>query len=163
MCWPAGLAAADMPNQVYANVPSITAYGRHSAPPMSDLLTASGTVSGNTGKTECAKFAELLVRNKKDPRVNVTALQFKSLTPSDARASATWDLITQADISHIVNVKVGYPGGTGFSGGTADDYYIEGRALTVRPATSAYDYVELDLEVSPYVWSADTHGVFPPL
>ena len=73
-------------------------------------------------------------------------------------------MLTRADISDIVNVKAGYPGGTGFTGSSPqDDYYIEGRALTVRPSgSSTYDYVELDLEVSPYVWSADTHNVFPP-
>lgn len=167
ICYPQGLAATDMPNQVYANTPSITAYGRHSAPPMSELLTADyagpGTINPPDGKTQCAMYAELLVRNKKDPRLNITALQLKSIDTSDARASVTWELITKADISHIVNVAAGYPGGTGFTGGsTQDDYYIEGRALQVRPANTSYDYVELDLEVSPYLWSADTHSVFPP-
>jgi hypothetical protein len=66
-------------------------------------------------------------------------------------------------VSDMVNVKVGYPSGTGFAGGsTADDYFIEGRQMQVRPANTAYDYVTLDLSLSPYVWSADTHGVFPP-
>ena len=87
----------------------------------------------------------------------------KSIDTSDFRASATWDVLTKSDISHIVNIAAGYPGGSGLTGGaTADDYYIEGRALTVRPSGTTYDYVELDLDVSPYVWSADTNGVFPP-
>ena len=138
---------------------------------MSDLILASGITRVAGGSTYVAKdandesalYAELLVKNKKDPRVSPTAVQLKSINPTDFRASATWDVLTQSDISHILNIAAGYPGGTGLTGGaTADDYYIEGRSLTVRPANSSYDYVELDLEVSPYVWSADTHNVFPP-
>ena len=166
ICYPQGLQPADMPGQVYANTPSITAYGKHQANPMSDLLTGDyagpGTITPSDGKTQCALYAELLVLNKKDPKLCPTALNLKSIDTSDSRASATWDVLTKSDISHIVNIAAGYPGGTGLTGGaTADDYYIEGRALTVRPANTDYDYVDLNLEVSPYVWSADTHGVFP--
>lgn len=160
--YPQGIAPADMPNAVYADPTSIAAYGKHAAQPMSDLLTLEGIVSGYDDKTECAKFAELLVKNQKDPREAVSSLQLKSVYPQDARASSTWALITQADISHIVNVAVGYPGGTGLAGASPDDdYYIEGRQMRVRPLQSTFDYVELDLEVSPAVWSMDTHGVFP--
>ncbi len=167
MCYPQGLAATAIPGQVYADTSSITTYGKHATNPMTDLITANyagpGTISPDDGKTQCFLYAELLVKNKKDPRLSPTALQLKSINPADFRGSATWDVLTRSDISHIVNVAVGYAGGTGLLGGaTVDDYYIEGRALTVRPANSAYDYVELDLEVSPFVWSADTHGVFPP-
>ncbi len=167
MCYPQGLAATAIPGQVYADSSSISAYGKHAANPMTDLITAQyagpGTISPDDGKTQCFLYAELLVKNKKDPRLCPTAIQLKSINPSDFRGSATWDVLTRSDISHIVNVAVGYAGGTGLLGGaTVDDYYIEGRALTVRPANTAYDYVELDLEVSPFVWSADTHGVFPP-
>ncbi len=166
ICYPQGLAATAIPDQVFANSASITAYGKHSANPMTDLITAKyvgfGTISPDDGQTQCLLYAELLVKNKKDPRICPTALQFKSINPTDFRASATWDLLTRSDISHIVNLAVGYPGGTGLMGGaTTDDYYIEGRALTVRPANSAYDYVELDLDVTPFEWSADTHSVFP--
>jgi hypothetical protein len=162
MCWPQGLDGADMINQVYADPTSITAYGKHSAPPMSDLLTLEGVTSGNTGKAECLAFAELLVKNQKDPREAITALQVKAIRPDDPRASATWGILTRSDISHIVNCAVGYPAGTGLAGDSPDDdYYIEGRSLQVRPLNPDHDYVELDLEVSPAVWSMDTHGVFP--
>lgn len=161
IAYPQALAPADMPGQVYADATSITAYGKHAAPPISNLIIASGH-GGNTGKAECALYAELLVKNQKDPREAVTALQTKSIDPSDARAAKTWAFICGADISHIVNVAVGYPAGTGFTGGSpADDYYIEGRSLTVRPANASYDQVEFDVEMSPAVWSMDTHSVFP--
>lgn len=166
MAWPDGLDAADMPAQVFADTTSITDYGKHQADPMSDLLTGDyagpGTITPTDGKTQCALFAELLVKNQKDPREAITALQLKAIRPDDPRASATWGVLTQSDISHIVNVAVGYPGGTGFAGGSPeDDYYIEGRQLMVRPLNATHDYVELNLDVSPAVWSMDTHGVFP--
>jgi hypothetical protein len=163
--WPKGTVAADMPNQVYADTTSVTTYGQHAAPPMSELLTADdGLESGNpNGRVECFDYAKLLVLNQKDPRESISALQVKTVHPTDARAAATWAILTKSDISHIVNVAVGYPGGTGFAGDSPDDdYYIEGRSLKVRPLEPGFDYVELDLEVSPAVWSMDTHGVFPP-
>ena len=47
--------------------------------------------------------------------------------------------------------------------------WLKSKALRVRPLSASalasglpgYDYVELDLEVSPAIWSQDTHGVFP--
>ena len=163
ICYPQGLAAANMPNQVYADTASISTYGKHTPPgPMSDLLIANRVGGAVEGKTECLNYAKLLVKNQKDPREAITALNLKSINPNDSRASATWDILTRSDISDIINVAGGYPGGTGITGAaTADDYYIEGKQMQVRPANTAYHYVELDLEVSPAVWSMDTHGVFP--
>jgi hypothetical protein len=148
---------------VFANITSINKYGKQQVAPMSDLLTKEGTVTGYNANKETFHFAKLLVKNQAEPRESITALQLKAIRPDDPRAAATWALITRADISHIVNVAVGYPGGTGFAGDSPeDDYYIEGRSLRVRPLNPTHDYVELDLEVSPAVWSMDTHGVFPP-
>ncbi len=166
MCYPQGTPATAIPDQVYANSASITAYGKHQANPFTDLITSTyvgpGTISPDDGQTQCYMYAELLVKNKKDPRLCPTAVQLKSINPTDFRASATWGMLTRSDISHIVNIAVGYAGGTGLLGGaTVDDYYIQGRNLTVRPANSAYDYIELELDVTPFEWSADTHGVFP--
>jgi hypothetical protein len=166
MCYPQNTTPADIPAQVYADTSSITAYGKHAANPMSDLIVGDyvgpGTISPDDGITQCQLYAELLVKNKKDPRICPTTLQMKSIQTTDFRASATWNVLTSTDISDIVNIATGYPGGTGLTGGaTADDYYIEGRSLVVRPANTSYDYVELNLEVSPYIWSADTHSVFP--
>lgn len=166
VCYPQGIKPADMPDQVYADQTSIGDYGKHAAPPMSDLLTADDSLSSRfaNAREECFHFAKLLVLNKKDPREAITALQVKAIRPDDDRAAATWAFLTRTDISHIVNCAVGYPAGTGFSGASPDDdYYIEGRSLQVRPLNPTHDYVELDLEVSPAVWSMDTHGVFPEI
>ncbi len=166
MCYPQGTPATAIPDQVYGNTVSIAAYGKHQANPMTDLITGKyvgfGTITPDDGQTQCYMYAELLVKNKKDPRLCPTAVQLKSIQPTDSRSSATWDILTRSDISDIVNIAVGYAGGTGLMGAaTVDDYYIQGRALTVRPANTGYDEVELDLEVTPFVWSADTNDVFP--
>lgn len=160
IAYPQGIAAADMPGQAYVDSTSITDYGKHAAQPMSDLLTLHDNVLGLDGNATTALFAELMVKNQKDPREALTALQVRAIRPDDSRANETWALLTQADISDIVNVAVGYPGGTGFTGSSPDDdYYIEGRQMRIRPLNPDHDYVELDLNVSPAVWSMDTHGV----
>ncbi len=166
IAYPANMKPEHMPNQVFANTASITAYGKHSAPPMSDLLTKKRVDSqgGENANQETFCFAQLLVLNQKDPRIGVGSLQVKSVHPSDHRAGPTWAMLTQADVSHIVNIDVGYPGGTGLTGASpADDYYIEGRDMSVRPlGDSEYDAVTMTLATTPFEWSADTHGVFPP-
>lgn len=164
--YPQGIDAADMPAQVFADTSSITSYGKHNAPPMSDLLVAADQSDTPTpsfnGKQLCAAYAEILVKNKKSPHVAVSALQVKTVHPDDARAATTWAFLTRSDISHVVNVAVGYPGGTGFNGDSpADDHFIEGRSLVVRPLQPGFDYVELNVETTPVEWSSDFHGVFP--
>ena len=134
--------------------------------PITDILNGGPT----DRYEECLAFAELIVKNFKDPREAITALQVKTVSPLDARGPDVWALLSQADVNDMVNVKVGYPAGTGFSGASPDDdYFIEGMSMQVRPLSPSagfsdlpgFDSVELDLEVSPAVWSQDTHGVFP--
>jgi hypothetical protein len=163
IAYPANMPAAQMPSQVYADTTSITAYGKHQAPPMSDLLISTAVFDSTGRYPETLMFAELLVKNQKDPRESITAIQLKSINPSTPRAANVWSCLTLSDVSDVVNIKVGYPDGTGFTGTSpADDYFVEGRQMTVRPANATFDYVELNLELSPFVWSADTHSVFPP-
>ncbi len=175
VCYAQGTPQARVPSQVYADTTSITDFGHYVAPPMTDLLIDVPTTDIANGhpswtrNDECLAYAELIVKNMKDPRENITALQVKTVHPFDSRGEDVWACLTQADVDDIVNVRVGYPAGTGFTGGTPDDYYIEGRTMRVRPLDSSsfnsslpgYDYVEQDLAVSPAVWSMDTHSVFP--
>lgn len=176
VCYPQGMPASKMPNQVYADTTSINDFGHYAAPPMSDLLTAKPIASNRYGHPdwdrydECLHFAELIVKNMKDPREAITALQVKTVHPHDSRAERVWACLTQADVNDMINVRVGYPYGVGFTGGDVDEYFVEGRELRVRPLDAStfasslpgYDYVEQDLSVSPAEWSQDTHGVFPP-
>lgn len=162
ICYPQGIKQEDMINQIYADTTSINDFGHYTAPPMSDLLTQYGSFDGVGRYIETFRYAELLVKNQKDPREAITALQLKAIHPDDPRAPNVWWALTHLDVSDMVNVAVGYPGGVGLTGSSpADDYFVEGREMRVRPLTPEFDYVELDLEVSPAVWSQDTHGVFP--
>lgn len=177
VAYPQGIQQDKMVNQVYADVTSINEYGHYAAPPMSDLLTAKPIADNLNGHPswdrydETFRYAKLLVENQKDPRPSITALQIKTVQPLDPRASNVWFALTRSDVSDMVNVKAGYaPEGTGFGGDSPeDDYFIEGRQMRVRPFESSetfsalpgYDWVELDLQVSPAVWSMDTHNIFP--
>lgn len=157
--WPTGMNQADMAAQVYTDATSITSYGYHGLPPMTDLQILAGTTTGNDAKTECLGYAKLYVKNRKDPLERVQTMTVKAVDPDDSRASATWGLLTKADISDIVNLSVGYPGADGV--GLQDfDQYIEGYTTRVRPLNDQFDYVERDFDVSPSEWSMDTHGVF---
>jgi hypothetical protein len=175
VCSPQGMNQNQMPNQVFSDTTSIDDFGHYAAPSMENLLTAdpiTDNLNGHptwTRNTECLKYAELIVKNMKDPREAITRLQVKTVDPLDSRAEGVWGCLTAADVNDIVNTKIGYPAGTGFTGSSPDDdHYVEGRQLRVRPLDSStisslpgYDYVELDLSVSPAVWSMDTHNVFP--
>lgn len=159
VAWPTGMDQADMPGQVFADATSQTDYGYHGMPAMEDLQIFEGTTTGNTGKVECAKYAELWVKNRKDPLERVETLTLKSVWPDDSRASSTWGMLTRADISDIINLSVGYPGTEGV-GLQEYESYIEGYSTRVRPLNPDYDYVERDFDISPAEWSTDSHGVF---
>ncbi len=173
VCYPQGTMTSQIPSQVFADTTSIDDFGHYVAPPMTDILTDVPIVDEHHGgpanrNEECLAFAELIVKNMKDPRESVTSLQLKSVHPLDSRAEDVWACMTQVDVNDMVNLKVGYPGGTGFTGTDADDYFVEGRSLTVRPLDSSsvsdqpgYDLVTSDLNVSPAYWSQNNDGVFP--
>lgn len=151
IAWPIGIAEADMPNQVFEDATSITAHGKHSLPPMSDLIIAAAPTTGNTPAVECQKFAEFFVHYLKDPQTRITSCVVKAIQPDDPRAAATWDVLTKADISDIMRTTVGYPSGTGID----IDNYIEGFTKRVRPLNPDYDHVEVEFNLTPTSWSMD--------
>ncbi len=162
--YPRGIAAADMPGQNYKDVTSIADFGLHSWS-ATDLVINAGTTSGEyppaslltSANYQCFLFAKFFVENQKTPGNRIKTLTIKMLDPGDSRAEATWAVLCGSEISDIINLKVGYPGGTGID---AVDYYIEGVTMRIRPLNPIYDHVELDLDVSPAEWSMDTHMVF---
>lgn len=159
VAWPTGMDQADMPGQVYTDTTSISDYGYHGMPAMEDLQILAGTTTGNDAKTECLGYAGLYVENRKNPLERVQTLTVKAIRPDDPRASSTWGLLTEADISDILNLSVGYPGADGV-GLQNFDQYIEGYSTRVRPLNPTHDYVERDFDISPAEWSMDTHGIF---
>ncbi len=144
VAYPRGIAETAIAGQVYEDSTSITAYGYRSWSAV-DLLTARGTTTMNDGDAETKLFAEYYVENYKDPRTRVEALTFLSIAPEDERAAATWALIAGVDISDVVTLTSGYPGGVGMS----EDFYVEGSEMSVTVLNDDYDMVELTLNVSP--------------
>lgn len=156
VCYPRGIEDEDVAGQVYEDATSIGAFGKYSRD-ATDLIIKAGTTTGNSRNVETKKYAELIVKNQKDPTSTISALMLKALAPTDPRATATWAALVGTDVSDIVNVTVGYPGGTGIQN---TNFFIEGLSGRMRPLNPSYDYVEVELDVSPAVWSMDTHGVF---
>jgi hypothetical protein len=135
---------ANIPAQIVTDATSITAFG-YRGWSARDLLTLQGTTTGNNAADETKLFAAFYVANYALPRTRVEALTFKSIHPDDDRGAATWALICGSDVSDIVNLTHTYPGGDVLS----EDFYIEGREMTIRPLNPSYDMVELSLNVSP--------------
>lgn len=146
---------ADKPGQtVVDGGTSIADYGRRvwRAP---DLLTKRGTTTGNDGLDETKLFAAFYVANYAQPRTRIEALTLKSIRTNHGQAEATWAMLTRADISDVVDVAVGYPGGEGLS----EEFYIEGRELSVRRANPDYDLAVCTYNVSPTAYYGDDVGM----
>lgn len=160
IAWPRGVAETAIAGQVFEDATSKDDFGQHSLPPMGDLIIAAGTTTGNTALVETKKFAEFFVHYRKTPRTRITALTVKAVAPDDPRAEAVWTLLCKADISDIANVKVGYPNGVGFD---AEDHYVEGVTVRIKPLqpieSGGYDYVEIDLDLTPTAWGMDPDAV----
>jgi hypothetical protein len=148
--YPRGIAEADIPGQIVIDTTSRDEYG-YGSWSATDLITLAGTTTGNTANQETKLYGSYMVANYKEPRPRVEALTFKSIDPDDSRAAATWALMCGADISDVVNVVAGYPGGVGI----AEDFYVEGSEMTIIPLNPGYDMVELSLNVSPAAYFTD--------
>lgn len=137
-------------SQIVTDSGSITAYGYRSWEAR-DLILEAGTTTGNNARVESKLFADYYVSNYKDPRTRVEALTFKSMHPDDDRAEPSWAILTGADISDIVDLQHGYPGGTGIS----ENFYIEGSEMSIQPGPPEWDFIELRLNVSPEAYYTD--------
>jgi len=84
------------------------------------LIIKEHKTNGNTGADECGLFGDYYIDNYNTPQVNIETCVFRSIHPSDARAAATWALMTRADIADSI---LFYVDEAGFNG---DQYFIEG-------------------------------------
>jgi hypothetical protein len=150
IAYPRGIRESAIAGQIVVDTASRDEYG-YGSWSATDLITLAGTTTGNTANQENRLYAEYMVANYKQPRPRVEALTFKSIDPDDSRAAATWALIAGVDISDIVDLVAGYPGGVGI----AEDFYVEGSEMTIRPLNPGYDMVELTLNVSPAAYFTD--------
>lgn len=147
------LTAAQIQANIVTDPVSIGKYGVRSwsAP---DLHIKEHKTNGNSGLEEAFNQASYYVTNNADPVTRPRQITFKSLLADDYRASATWGLICEVDISDVIHLTVTNPGGGGFD----DDYYVEGITETstfsgpFTPSTGEYDNAELTVDVSPEAW-----------
>lgn len=155
--YPNNIALVDKPGQFVVDTgSSINDFGRRlwSA---EGILTKRGTTTGLNGNDETKLFAAFFVANYAEIRTRVEALTLLSINPTDPRASATWGMALGADISDIVDLAHGYPGPDGV--GIAEDWYIEGSSMQIRPANPDADLVTVTFNVSPTDYYGDDVGL----
>jgi hypothetical protein len=164
---PAGIADTDMTGteitrphglmqtrQLIYDPDSIAKYGIRSWSAQS-LQTKHGADPDDGGaltidaRVETQKFSAYYVANFAQPLERITDIAFRSLRPTDARAGATWRLLSEVDVGDTIEVTVGAPGGGGFS---ARPYFVEGVHEQVQPLNANYDDVTLTLDLSPQAY-----------
>lgn len=158
ICYPQGVVQADRDGQVYEDATSRAAYGTQ-AWSAESLIISEGSTTGNTADVECLLYATYIVENYKDPRNRVNQLTFLSLLPTDARAAATWGLITGVDISDTIDFVIDHPGG----GGISETFYVEGLSWSMRPGQKDLDtgfpFITMTADLSPTAyWTTDPFG-----
>jgi hypothetical protein len=151
---PRGVLDKEVPALVYEDATSILDYGLHSKT-FIDLIHGGHKTNGNSANDECLLVSTFYVENYKVPRNRIATLTFKAIRPGDARAAATWQILSRADISDVVDVAVGYPDGVG----VAETFNVEGWTQTITPLNPGHDMVELSLNVSPTAYY--TENVWP--
>lgn len=156
ICYPRNASRAAIPaTQVKRDTGSIDRYGI-SPRSDTDLINDGDFTNGDTALEACARIADFWKTYYAQPFDRIERISFKTVRPNDARAVATWGVLTGASIGDIVNVNVGYPGGAGVQD---DDELVQGRDMVITPlGTDEYDLIELSLNLSPFV--EDTEGIF---
>jgi hypothetical protein len=108
-------------------------------------LATFGGDADRSAMEETKLYADYVRDNFALPRVRVGQLTIKSRRPESVYGPATWELLTEIDISDIVQLTTTHGGGGGFAG---DEFYVEGIHYSARPG-GGRPYVELTLDVSP--------------
>lgn len=142
---PLGIADADVAGQMVTDTTSIAKYGIRSWSAQ-NLLTKTGLIDSSDALTETKRFATYYVNNYKAPQNRITQIGFRTMSPIQVGAAATWDLLSNVDIADQVDVTVGSPGGGGF---ILEPFYVEGVHEQVQPLNTDYDDVTLTLDLSP--------------
>jgi hypothetical protein len=144
-------AKDDVAGQYVKDDTSIAAYGLRSIT-FDQLQTIHGLYTHNDSMAETRLFAQYYVDNYKDPAPRISRMVFKSRRPGETHANALWGFLCQAEISDLLTLFTGHPGGGGFTDyvgpGTGTDFYIEGLHYTCSPG-GVVPIVELSLDVSP--------------
>jgi hypothetical protein len=122
---------------------SIAAYGYRGPLDSPDLIIKDNFNNANTGADECELFGEFYVTNYALPRKAVQRVAFKSMSSTDDRAAATWDLMCRADISDAIQLTID-------EAGLADEaFFIDGLSVECRVLNPAFDLVTVMPNLTP--------------
>jgi hypothetical protein len=131
-----------IPSMLKTDATSISTYG-YRGDEAPDLIVKENFNNSNTGAEECELYAEFYVANYAQPRKAIQNVVFKSIRAADARAAATWDLMTRCDIADVINVTVD-------EGEFADEaYFVDGISVECRPANPDLDMVTVIPNLTP--------------
>ena len=128
---------------VRTDAASITAYGYRAPLDSPDLIIKRNFNNNNTGAEECGLFGDFYVANYAQPRKAIQNVVFKSLRADDARAEATWELMTKIDVSDGLNLTVDEAGLSNVP------YFVDGIAVDCRPLNPELDLVTVTPNLTP--------------
>lgn len=137
-------------NQRRSDLTSIARHGRRGRSAQDLIIKRlKPAVGTSTGAEQCQFFADFYVNNYKDPRTNVQTVTFKSLDPGDSRAAANWAAMLGIDISDGMQLTIDE------AGIAAQDFFVEGVSMEVRPANPEYDAVTVTPNLTPAAYYTD--------
>lgn len=146
LAYPEGMDENDMTLILIEDATSQGKYGLRSWS-AENLLTKRHLSNGNTGADEAVLFSTYQVANFKTPTARVQRVQFMSLQDGESAASATWDLMCNAEIGDVIDIYTDWISGR---------YFIEGIAMEVREADGNIPFAIMDLDLSPAAfWGTD--------
>ena len=166
LCYPVDFWDIDnLQAYVYEDAASQTAHGTRTwtAP---NLAIESETSVGLTAEDNCYAVSEYVVTNYKDPVPRIPQVTVATVRPESVEyGPAAWAYMCGADISDIVNVQIGHPGGGGFNA----DHFIEGISIDIEPGPGSLDNSfplithTVDLSSAAH-WAnlPDVFGTYPP-
>lgn len=109
-----------------------------------DLIVKSEIHAPNrTGPELCELYAQFYIDNYSDIKKAVQSVLFQSCPPGDARASATWNMMTKADISDRMILTIDE------ADLAAEPFFIDGISVECRPLNPTYDLVNFTPNLTP--------------
>ena len=148
---PLGIADADIGAQFVYDKRSVGQYGpRTEGTSYENIIVGDGN-DGNNPYQESKSYGEATVDNYKKPVNRVKKLVFRN-PPAGAsanRKAATWNLLTQIELSDTITVTTTHPGGGGFN---HVKHFVEGITYDIKPLNGDEWDVTLTLDLSPAVY-----------
>lgn len=158
LCYPEGIAQADIAGQLASDLTSIQTYAPRSIS-FENLITEGGQADGKNAKQETKEYGQYYVDNFKYPRTRVSKITFQSVDPSEilpgetaARGPALWQLIAgdaanhPVDLSDVLRLTTTHPGGGGFADNQS---FVESVAYTITPLNDKFSNVQVECDLSP--------------